>query len=366
MLEIIRPLTKAAPALVLPPAVKGPTISAVKQALTMEATRVGHALFREAANRLREAKMKAANGTKTKAASLDSKEEMDIREPLIGDSPTVLVSYSWESDEHKDWVRDFCRRLRAESGVNVIADFWHLRPGDDRTYFMEHGVSTSDFVLLVCTPAYAEKANSREGGVGYEATIITSQLAQQIRQNKFIPVLRRGDWTSALPIWIQSKVGVDMRGDPYDEKQYELLLRTVHQAELKAPAVGPKPIFPEQNESKSSQSSDNAVTALLKSTAAPLATSRTAVSGTARRGAIAYALYETKGSDAHRVQTYVRPVDEAGNAFRFETSLGEHFEGPKLEVAQRFLTYDMELKLKGYTRMQSSNSSGEQLFNLPF
>ena len=58
---------------------------------------------------------------------------------------------------------------------------------------MEESIGTSDFVLIVCTPDYATKANDRTGGVGYEAMIITSQLAQRIRQNKFIPVLRSGE-----------------------------------------------------------------------------------------------------------------------------------------------------------------------------
>ena len=54
---------------------------------------------------------------------------------------------------------------------------------------MEQAVAESDFVIVVCTPTYAERANKREG-VGYESMVITSALAERILTNKFIPVLR--------------------------------------------------------------------------------------------------------------------------------------------------------------------------------
>jgi hypothetical protein len=70
---------------------------------------------------------------------------------------------------------------------------------------MESSITASNFVLIVCTPNYASKGNRRDGsGVEYEAMIITSQLAQRILQDKFIPVLRSGNWDdSAVPVWLQ-------------------------------------------------------------------------------------------------------------------------------------------------------------------
>ena len=59
MLLIIRSLTSAAPSLSLPPAVRAPNITAVRQSHAMELSRVGNSLYREAANRLRETKIKA-------------------------------------------------------------------------------------------------------------------------------------------------------------------------------------------------------------------------------------------------------------------------------------------------------------------
>lgn len=157
-------------------------------------------------------------------------------------SPVVFISYSWDSEPHKQWVLDLASKLQRE-GVQIVLDRWHLERGGDKNIFMEKAVTTSKFVILICTPSYAERANNRAGGVGYEATIITAELAENINQRKFIPVLRDGDWHSSLPVWIKSKFGVDLRGNPYVETEYKDLLRTLHGEPLTPPPLGPKPEF---------------------------------------------------------------------------------------------------------------------------
>ncbi len=37
---------------------------------------------------------------------------------------------------------------------------------------MERSITGSDYVLIVCTPTYKQKADARVGGVGYEGHII--------------------------------------------------------------------------------------------------------------------------------------------------------------------------------------------------
>ena len=116
-------------------------------------------------------------------------------------APRVFISYSWEGPEHRQWVTNLAERLQGKSGIEIVFDRWHLNPGDDKLRFMEQAVATSDFVIVVCTPNYAERANKREGGVGYKSTIITAEMAEHILKNKFIPVLRKGSWSSSLPIY---------------------------------------------------------------------------------------------------------------------------------------------------------------------
>lgn len=157
--------------------------------------------------------------------------------------PSTFVSYSWDSKAHKQWVLDLADRLQSEGGIQVTLDRWDLAPGRDRTIFMERSINDSEFAVLICTPEYAERADQRSGGVGYEASVITGQLTENIDQGKFIPVLRKGDWKSSLPIWIKAKAGVDLRGEPYSEDEYRNLVRALHRQSIARPSVGPAPDF---------------------------------------------------------------------------------------------------------------------------
>jgi hypothetical protein len=181
-----------------------------------------------------------------------------LENPAVNDEdkverpPLAFVSYSWETSDHRDWVSELASRLRKEGGVEIILDRWALVPGQDKAVFMERSIADSDFVILICTPYYAERANQRTGGVGYEAMVITGELAENIEQKKFIPVLRNGDWKSSLPVWIKTKLGVDLRNTPYSALEYENLLRALHQEPLKPPPVGRKPVLSQPSPSERS------------------------------------------------------------------------------------------------------------------
>ena len=477
MLAAISQLTSATPSLSLPPGLKPVNISGIQRAHKMELARVGNSLRREAANRLRELKMKARRTapainrpamTRTEpftiasvartlgdlkrlpipeqaslllkrlihiepqvrgtggfskhnltmsddsyglATGFPDNENEAVRHHLLGvpwtrlvndgflvdprgsgffevseegiaanndenrpvpvpaqkeadGIPTAFVSYSWDNADHKLWVRQLAEKLRSQ-GVKVILDQWELNAGGDRTHFMESNIVASDFVIIVCTPAYAKKGNKRDGGVGYEAMIITSQLAQRILQNKFIPVLRLGDFDdSAVPVWLQSKIGVDLRGHPYDQKEYDILLRTLHRANELAPPIGPKPVFAPNP----ADITENAVSAVLaeegKPTTASLAMSASDGSDEPVQSPIAYAWYEMKGTP-DRIQAYVRLAGTSGGLFTLETSAGEKYLGHEAEVAQRYLQFDRQMHQKGYVRMQTFNGYRNQSFYLP-
>jgi hypothetical protein len=288
-----------------------------------------------------------------------------IRNP---DIPTAFISYSWESPEHREWVLRLAEKLRAQGGIDIILDRWNLPVGADRTHFMEQSIHGSDFILLVCTPTYADKSNNRTGGVGYEAMILTSQLAQQISQKKFIPILKMGDWDdSAIPIWLQSKFGVDLRGEPYSEDEYQILLRALYQAEEKAPPIGPRPTFPARTYLQTEGLLDNAVTAVLGSAggdaAAVSAQMRAVTRNQPKQSPVAYAFYQKKGS-GERVHAFVRPVGSSGDLYSLDTSTGIYEEGSERQITLRYLSFDLDIK-RDCHRMTSFNGSGGQRFNLP-
>jgi hypothetical protein len=154
--------------------------------------------------------------------------------------PTVFVSYSWDSEDHKAWVKELCTRLRAD-GVDVRLDQWDVVPGDQLPSFMERSIRDSRFVIIVCTPRYKEKSHSRSGGVGYEDNIITAEVAATQNERKFIPVLASGDWPEAAPSWVLGKAYVDLRGDGLPQPRYEDLLVTLHGTREARPQLGPIP-----------------------------------------------------------------------------------------------------------------------------
>jgi hypothetical protein len=154
--------------------------------------------------------------------------------------PTIFISYAWE-DDVKVWVREFATRLRRQGGIDVHIDQWHVAPGDPLPAFMESAVRTNDFVLLVCTPKYKAKADARQGGVGYEGDIITAEVFTKANHRKFIPILRKDDWSAAAPSFVLGNLYLDFRGDPYKEAAYEDLLLALRGQLEGPPTLGPAP-----------------------------------------------------------------------------------------------------------------------------
>jgi hypothetical protein len=152
----------------------------------------------------------------------------------------VFVSYSWDDENHLKWVHDFTARLCAD-GIDAVLDQWQVMPGDQLPEFMERAVRENDFVLVVCTPRYKERSDDRIGGVGYEGDIMTAEVLKERRHRKFIPVLRMGDWNSALPSWLSGKAGINLRGTSYSEKEYKKLIGVLLGRVPQAPPLGRPP-----------------------------------------------------------------------------------------------------------------------------
>lgn len=152
--------------------------------------------------------------------------------------PRAFISYAWDTPEHQAWVRDLAARLRAD-GVNTTLDQWALQPGDQLPHFMEQSIREHEYVLIICTPRYAERSNTRQGGVGYEGDIITAELLNDRNHRKFIPILRGNNPDDSIPTWLRSKYRIDLRGTPYNDEQYHDLLTTMHGLRPTPPPIGP-------------------------------------------------------------------------------------------------------------------------------
>ncbi|HWN43800.1 MAG TPA: toll/interleukin-1 receptor domain-containing protein [Thermoanaerobaculia bacterium] len=150
---------------------------------------------------------------------------------------SAFISYSWDSEEHRQWVLDLATRLRADR-IETLLDRWHVIPGDQLPDFMEKAVRESDYILIICTRRYKEKSDRREGGVGYEGDIINGEVFTTRNQRKFIPILRFGEWADAAPTWLRGKYYIDLRGTPYEENHYQDLVTTLLGTRPVAPPIG--------------------------------------------------------------------------------------------------------------------------------
>ncbi len=155
--------------------------------------------------------------------------------------PRVFISYSWESEDHKVWVRYLGERLY-QAGIEARLDQWFVKPGESFTVFMEQEVEQGDFVIVVCTPAYAQKSNNRRGGVGYEQQIVSAHLMAGTARSKFIPILRSGDYKPgpdcAIPTHFLGIAWIDFRDDAAFDKSLEDLIRVI----FSKPRFAPPPL----------------------------------------------------------------------------------------------------------------------------
>jgi hypothetical protein len=144
----------------------------------------------------------------------------------IGPKPTVFISYCWTPPENQRKVFHLVDALEKD-GISVIYDKKNLRAGQDINYFMEQSIKNReiDKVLVVCNKDYMEKANSRQGGAGYEAGIILSEIQYKPLQTRVIPVVIETDekYKPFLPTFLWSRTYVDLtRENGYAELVAEI------------------------------------------------------------------------------------------------------------------------------------------------
>ncbi|WCT14423.1 SEFIR domain-containing protein [Mucilaginibacter jinjuensis] len=159
----------------------------------------------------------------------------------------VFISYSWSTPEHDDWVLSLAHQL-LNDGIDVVLDKWDLKEGQDKFHFMESMVSSCDIdkVLMICDKKYADKADSRLGGVGTETQIITSQVYNKVSQEKFIPVVAEVDEHGQpfLPTYLKSLIYINLSSSENYPLEYEKLLRNIlNRPSLSKPKLGTPPSY---------------------------------------------------------------------------------------------------------------------------
>jgi len=156
-------------------------------------------------------------------------------------NPRVFISYTSSDIKNRNWVKDFACRLR-KCGVNARVDMFHLKPGQDLPQWMTNELIMADKVLIICDKYYAEKADNRKGGVGWETMIIQGDMLSRQEQNKYIAILRDADIDQSLPIYVKSRYALNWADEDQIDKDFDELLLNLFDCDIEPP-IGDIPSF---------------------------------------------------------------------------------------------------------------------------
>jgi SEFIR domain len=175
-------------------------------------------------------------------------------------APKVFISYSHDSQEHKDRVLELADRLR-ENGIDCTIDQYEESPREGWQRWMLNQVEESTFVLVACTEQYDRRFRGREvvgkgKGVTWEGGVIIQDLYDDQGQNdKFIPVTLAPEDANFIPSPLRGATSYRLS----TADGYELLYRRLtNQPSTRKPELGKlrtlpprdrKQVFPETSPS---------------------------------------------------------------------------------------------------------------------
>lgn len=167
----------------------------------------------------------------------------------------VFISYSWDSKEHQEWVLYLANQLR-KNGFEAETDIFEIQQKTVNLYkMMVEKVRDSDYIVVVLTENYAGKADSFEGGVGFESQLTLPLLMEN--PNKLVPIMRhRGDFNKVFPFHFKGQYAIDFSKDSeFDDKLEELIYKLYQKPRYFVEPVGEAPTLQPKIPSRISQTS---------------------------------------------------------------------------------------------------------------
>jgi hypothetical protein len=159
----------------------------------------------------------------------------------------IFISYSWDNEDHINWVVDFATELRTKYSLDVVLDKFKMSVGSNPSLFMESSILECEKVIIVLTSNYKLKADKLEGGVGQEYSIIKTEIGKDLtlQLKKFLPVLREGTPDLSIPAYLQIPYRSDLRSTNTNyEKEFSDLIRSIYNKPLiDEPPIGESPLL---------------------------------------------------------------------------------------------------------------------------
>lgn len=139
--------------------------------------------------------------------------EMSVGERISfepgGEAPRVFVSYSHDTEEHKELVRRFATFLREEAGVDVHLDRWYDTERRDWSSWAIDQLTRADFILVIASPDYKRRADGfakpEEGrGAQFEAAILRNEVTRNLieQTKRILPVVLPGRSIDDIPLFL--------------------------------------------------------------------------------------------------------------------------------------------------------------------
>lgn len=161
--------------------------------------------------------------------------------------PKIFISYAWGSEEYQAKVLSLATDL-VHDGVDVQLDKWSLKEGNNTYAFMEQCVADTSItnVLILLDEQYSMKANLRSGGVGTETQIISPEIYNKTKQEKFIPIIfERGQNDEVhKPVYLKGLLHFDLSVSERYDDEYQRLVKRLYGIEIyQKPELGEKPLW---------------------------------------------------------------------------------------------------------------------------
>lgn len=154
-------------------------------------------------------------------------------------SKNLFISYSHDSEKHKNAVLSICNKLR-DHGIDSNIDQYEDAPDEGWPIWTMKQIKQADFVLIICTEKYFLKINGEDEkgkGVKFEGAIITQTIYEEQGKNKkFIPVLMSSSDSPFIPLFLRSTTIYDLEKD---DGYSDLYLRIIGKKKIVKNPVGP-------------------------------------------------------------------------------------------------------------------------------
>jgi SEFIR domain/Yip1 domain len=159
--------------------------------------------------------------------------------------PIVFLSYSHDSDAHRERVLALSERLRADGFETRLDRYINGTPAEGWPRWMLNQLDAANFVLVVCTETYYRRFRGHEEpgkghGVDWEGALITNELYEaRSRMVRFVPVTFAEQDAAFIPEPLQGVTRYPLLGATQYEDLCAFLSGT---AGIEPGTVGPIPL----------------------------------------------------------------------------------------------------------------------------